>query len=93
MNLTKSVLPAATTATTLYNADNQLTSWDGFAAAYDPDAYLSKWRSGRIYPPWSALGHSPFEGVGWETTKELTPSIYQEQNTTLRNMYDKVFGQ
>ncbi|MDQ7247297.1 RHS repeat-associated core domain-containing protein [Dongia sedimenti] len=39
-SLFKSVLPAATTATAVYNADNQLTSWNGVAATYDLNGNL-----------------------------------------------------
>jgi RHS repeat-associated protein len=34
-------LPAATTATASYNADNQLTSWNGTGLSYDPNGNLA----------------------------------------------------
>jgi RHS repeat-associated protein len=39
--LFKSVLPTATTATAVYNADNQLTSWNGATASYDLNGNLT----------------------------------------------------
>src|SRR5262249_33716117 len=40
-SLFKSVLPAATTATAVYNANNQLTSWNGTTLSYDLNGNLS----------------------------------------------------
>jgi len=40
-SLFKSVLPTATTATAVYNADNQLTSWNGVATSYDLNGNLT----------------------------------------------------
>ena len=40
-SLFKAVLPAATTATAVYNADNQLTSWNGTTIAYDLNGNLT----------------------------------------------------
>jgi RHS repeat-associated protein len=40
-SLFKSVLPTATTATAAYNADNQLTSWNGTTIAYDFNGNLT----------------------------------------------------
>jgi RHS repeat-associated protein len=40
-SLFKSALPAATTAAAVYNADNQLTSWNGTTISYDLNGNLS----------------------------------------------------
>ncbi|GAB2175293.1 RHS repeat-associated core domain-containing protein [Dongia sp. agr-C8] len=40
-SLFKSVLPTATTATAAYNADNQLTSWNGTTISYDLNGNLT----------------------------------------------------
>jgi RHS repeat-associated protein len=46
----------------------------------------------RLWEIWKSYGHSPNEYMGYETAKDLTPAILDQQRGALNSAYDRVFG-
>jgi hypothetical protein len=46
----------------------------------------------RVWKGWrSAIGHSPTDFIGSETSKAITPEIYESQDKLIRDLFNQVF--
>ena len=59
--------------------------------AASPEHTDSKGAPKQWNPNWP-FGHSPNDYVGNETSSDITRSIYNQQDQSMRRMYDQVFG-
>ena len=76
------------------NSDSALKSLaHGLHTLMDSSSPMHTGKDGMplVWDPWWPWGHSPFEAIGHERVRDLTPAVYKKQDGLLNNAFDQAF--